>query len=116
IAYLIPIDFADVESKRYPASGGEVGGQIEAAGLRLGERVVLAWHYLAGDCHHAVSVMVVEEVGEGLFPDEELCVRPVDLTYGLREREGDLSQACEARVFYGTLWGSGFQDKGRFSS
>jgi hypothetical protein len=43
--------------------------------------------------------MVIEEVGESLFPDEELGVRAVDPATGLGESEGDLREATETRVF-----------------
>jgi hypothetical protein len=35
--------------------------------------------------------MVVEKVSEGLFPDQKLRVRSVNLACGLRERESNLS-------------------------
>jgi hypothetical protein len=38
-------------------------------------------------CHDAITVVVVEEVGEGLLPDQKLRVRPINLARCLRKRK-----------------------------
>lgn len=77
--------------------------KIKSGGLSLHQRLVVAWQYLASDRDDAVSVVVIQEVRKGLFPDQKLRVRSVDLAGSLRERERNLGQAGQARVFGGTF-------------
>ena len=45
----------------------------------------------AGDRDDAITVMVIEEISDGLFPNQKLPVRSVSVACGLRKREGNLS-------------------------
>src|SRR5215510_3697316 len=81
----------------------EIGGQIKSSRLSLSERFVIAGQYLAGNCDDAITVMVVEEIREGLFANQKLRVRSVNLARNLRKRERNLGETSEAWVFNGTL-------------
>jgi len=65
----VPVDRGPVETQGYPASGTDVGGEIEAFGLRGNQSRVFAWQDFAGHRHNAVVVMVVQEVGEDPLPN-----------------------------------------------
>jgi len=69
-----PVDFARVQPEGYPTLRCEVRGEIKSARLGISQRLVIAGQYLAGYRHDAITVMVVEEVGEGLFPHQKLRV------------------------------------------
>lgn len=65
--------------RRDPAFRCDVSEEIKSAGLSLSQRRVVAGKDLAGDRDNAVTMMVIEEVSEGLFPNQKLCVRSVNL-------------------------------------
>ena len=92
IGDFVPVDFADVEPESDPASGCEVGREIEPARLGLREGFVVAGEDFAGDGNDAVAVMVVEEVGEGLFANEKLRVGTMKEARGFRRRKGDFGE------------------------
>jgi hypothetical protein len=101
IGDFVPVDFADVEAEGDPASGCEVGREIESARLGFREGLVVAGEDFAGDGNDAVAVMVVEEISEGLFADEELRVGTMNEARGFRKRKGDFGEMREAGVFAG---------------
>jgi len=96
---LVPIDLSHIKPQRDPAFRGNIRGEIKSAGLSLDQRLVVAGQYLAGNRDDTVSVMVIEEIGERLFADQEPRVRSTELARGLGQREPNLGQLREARIF-----------------
>ncbi len=66
-----PVDFGEVEAEGDPAAWADVGGEVVASGLRFSEGGVFAGEDFAGDGDDAVTMVIVEEVGEGFFADSE---------------------------------------------
>src|SRR4051794_29557854 len=96
-----PVDFAGVEAEGDPTAGSHVSREVEAIGLGGGQRLILTGEDLAGYRDNAVAVMVVEEVGEGLFADQELRMATLKLARDLGQGKAELREADQAAIFGG---------------
>ena len=67
----MPGDFGEVEAESDPAAWADVGGEIVALGLSFGEGGIFSGEDFAGDGDDAVTVMIVEKVGESFLADSE---------------------------------------------
>lgn len=99
IPHFVPVDFSPVEPERHPPFRSDVSGKIESFRLSLDQRFVVAGLHFARHSDDAVSVMIVQEVSEGLFPYQELRMGSGGHPRGIRKGQSDLRQAGEARVF-----------------
>jgi hypothetical protein len=100
LADFVPIDFADVEAESDPSARADLGGQVIALGLSDGQSGVFSWEGFAGDGNYAITVVVIQKVGECSLADEKGRVRSVDYALRFRKSESELSKACEARIFF----------------
>ncbi len=90
--YFLPIHFADVETKAYPAARTDVGGQVVFHRVRRHEDLVVAGEGFAADGNDAVAVMVVQEIGEDFFADAEAGVVSLQFPGGFGKGKADFRQ------------------------
>jgi hypothetical protein len=79
LADFVPIDFSGVEAEGDPPARTDVCGQVIALGLSSGKGGVFSWENFAGDGNYAITVVVIQKVGERFVADEKGRVRAVDL-------------------------------------
>jgi hypothetical protein len=94
-----PIYFAEIEAERDPTLVREISRRVELFGIGADQRLVIAGENFAGEADDAIAVMIIEEVGESFFADDETCVRAVKPASGFGKGESDFADANEARVF-----------------
>src|SRR5690348_11059348 len=72
LRHFVPVDFAAIETQRYPAPRADVRRQIKPVRLRRGQRLIFPGQHLAGNRYDSVAVVVVQEISKSLLPDQEL--------------------------------------------
>jgi len=82
IADFGPVDFGQVETEGDPAARTDVGWEIVAFRLGFGEGGVFAGKDFTGDGDDAVTVVVVEEIGEDFFSDQKSGVGKLEFARG----------------------------------
>jgi hypothetical protein len=81
----VPVDFGKVEAESDPTAWADVGREVVALGLGFGEGGVFTGENFAGDGDDAVTVVIVEEVGESSFADLERGVGAAEFARGFGE-------------------------------
>jgi len=96
---VVPVDVPQIEPYAEPTARTDVRGQVEAPRVAGGPVDVLSKRRLAADGHDAVSVMVLEKIGEDPAPYAEVGVITTDRALGFRKGQTDLAQFAQAAVF-----------------
>jgi len=89
-ADFVPINFASVEPESDPSTRANVSGQVVALRLGGGQGGVFSKQNFASDGDDAITVVVVQEAGEGFSADEKSRMRAVDFALCLGKSKSEL--------------------------
>ena len=101
-SYFLPVDLADVESKRHPTPRSNIRRKVESRGAGSSQCGVLVWQHFATDSDNAVAMMVVEIIRKGFFADKEIRCCPLSWRV-VWKCKADLRKMRESSIFHTRL-------------
>lgn len=88
----IPIHCSQVQTKRHPAFGPDIGRHVKADRIPPYKKVLIARMGFATQGNPAIAMMIVQEPGEGFLADSK-CKVLVARGFDFRQRFAELYQA-----------------------
>ena len=81
----VPVNLSNIQPERDPSPRPNVRGQVKSLRIGSRQRRIISGQHLARDGYDPISMMIIQVVSEGPFPDSEGGMLPVVLALSLRQ-------------------------------